>query len=89
MLPGLRVRKILKLAPGLRVNLSKSGGSLSVGGKGFTVNLGRKGTRSTVGLPGSGLSYSRYEKRDGKYGWLWTVLLIAAAATIYYLKENN
>jgi len=55
---GLRVHEVLKIAPGLWVNLSKSGISLSLGGRGATVNLGRDGVRGTVGLPGSGLSYS-------------------------------
>jgi len=55
---GLRFRKVLKIAPGLWINLSKSGGSLSVGGKGATLNIGRDGVRSTLGVPGSGLSYS-------------------------------
>ena len=41
-----------------RINLSKSGASLSVGGRGAAVNLGRRGLRGTVGLPGTGLSYS-------------------------------
>lgn len=35
--------------------------SLSVGKRGATVNLGKKGTRGTVGVPGSGLSYSSYK----------------------------
>lgn len=87
MFKGLRVRKILKLAPGVRLNLSKSGGSVSVGGKGFTVNLGRKGTRGTVGLPGSGISYSKYKKHTN-FRLVWTLLLIAAAFTLYYIRQS-
>ena len=65
---GLRFHKSLRIAPGLRINLSKKGlSSLSVGGKGLTYNIGRKGTRATGGIPGSGLSYSHYEKH-GKAG---------------------
>ena len=60
---GFRFRKSLRLLPGLRLNLSKRGASsLSIGGKGLTVNLGKKGSRTTVGIPGTGLSYSTYEK---------------------------
>ena len=55
---GWRYRSSIRLIPGIRVNLSKSGASLSVGGRGATVNFGRRGIRGTVGLPGSGLSYS-------------------------------
>ena len=31
-----------------------------MGTKGASVNVSKKGTRSTVGIPGSGLSFSRY-----------------------------
>jgi hypothetical protein len=58
---GFRFRKGVRLFPGLRLNVTKQGiSSLSIGGKGLTYNIGKKGTRSTVGLPGSGLSYSKY-----------------------------
>lgn len=56
---ALRFRKSFKIAPGVRINLSKSGLSTSVGGKGFTANLSKRGTRVTAGIPGSGLSASR------------------------------
>ena len=55
---GLRFRKTISVLPGVRLNISKSGVSASVGPKGLTLNLGRKGARGTVGLPGTGLSYS-------------------------------
>lgn len=55
---GFRFRKSIKLLPGVRVNFSKSGTSLSVGGKGATANFSKRGTRVTVGIPGTGISYS-------------------------------
>ena len=55
---GFRFRKSLRILPGVKINLSKTGGSLSLGGRGASVNLGRKGVKTTVGLPGSGMSYS-------------------------------
>ncbi len=55
---SVRFRKSLKICKGVRVNFSKSGPSLSVGGHGLTVNAGRKGTRVTAGIPGTGLSFS-------------------------------
>ena len=55
---GIRFRKRIKLFPGLWVNLSKSGASVSAGVKGFTVNSGRGKSRTTVGLPGTGVSYT-------------------------------
>jgi hypothetical protein len=57
---GFRFRKSIKLAPGIRLNLSKSGISTSIGPRGATVNVGSKrGPRVTVGVPGTGLSYSQ------------------------------
>ena len=58
---GFRFRKRLRFGP-FALNLSKQGlSSLSIGRPGATVNiqLARDGqTRTTVGLPGKGLSYS-------------------------------
>ena len=55
---GFRFRRSVRLFPGVRLNFSGRGASVSVGRKGATLNIGRKGTRATVGLPGTGLSYS-------------------------------
>ncbi len=55
---GFRFRKTIRILPGLRLNISKSGLSTSIGGKGATLNLGPRGARGTVGIPGTGLSYS-------------------------------
>ncbi len=66
---GLNFRKSIKIAPGIRVNISKKGlSSVSVGGKGARVNVSKKGTRTTVGIPGTGLSYTTntsYKKSKG------------------------
>jgi hypothetical protein len=48
----------IKIAPGIHLNVSKSGLSTSIGTRGATVNIGPKGTRGTVGIPGTGISYS-------------------------------
>lgn len=66
---GLNFRKSIKIAPGIRVNISKKGlSSVSVGGKGARVNVSKKGTRTTVGIPGTGLTYTTntsYKKSKG------------------------
>ncbi len=56
---GLRFRKSMKIAPGVRLNLNKKSTGLTLGGKGFhyTVNSNGRKTAS-VGIPGSGLYYS-------------------------------
>lgn len=56
---GFRFKKVIKIAPGIKLNVSKSGISTSIGPKGATMNVGRHGVRGTVGIPGSGLSYSQ------------------------------
>ncbi len=55
----LRFRKIFKIAPGLKINLSKSGITTSLGKAGASLNIGKKGIRTTFGIPGSGLSFSK------------------------------
>jgi hypothetical protein len=55
---GFRFRKSIKVAPGVRLNLSKSGTSWSIGRKGAMMNLKGRRTRITLGLPGTGLSYT-------------------------------
>ena len=52
-----RFRKAFSILPGVRINLSKTGVSTSVGGKGATLNVGHGQKTVTLGLPGSGLSY--------------------------------
>ena len=52
---GLRFTRRVSLFPGLRVNFSKSGASLSVGHKAVWYTVGPRGRRVTLGLPGTGL----------------------------------
>jgi hypothetical protein len=56
-LPGLRFRKSWGILPGVKVNLSKTGVSTSLGGHGATVNVGTRSRTATIGIPGTGLSY--------------------------------
>lgn len=56
---GFRMRKSFKIAPGVRLNVGTKSAGISVGGKGlrYSVNS-RTGSRATVGIPGTGISYS-------------------------------
>ena len=56
----VRFRRTFTLFPGVKVNLSKGGMSISVGRKGFTLNFSKRGVRQTTGLPGSGISHTSY-----------------------------
>lgn len=58
---GFNFRKSIKIAPGIKVNLTKKGvSSLSVGKNGARVNIGKKGIKTTAGLPGTGFSYTTH-----------------------------
>jgi hypothetical protein len=60
---GLRLHRSIKLLPGLRLNFGNRGISNSIGVRGAHVTFGRTGTRTAVGLPGRGMSYTHLEKR--------------------------
>ena len=55
----MRFRKSIKLAPGIRLNASTRGASVSLGGRGATWNVSLRGVRTTVSIPGTGVSWSR------------------------------
>lgn len=57
-----RFQRRVQLIPGVRMNLSKSGASLSFGVRGAHYTVGPRGRRVTVGIPGTGLYYSEIEK---------------------------
>ena len=55
---GLRFRRSVKLAPGIRMNFSGSGVSWTLGPRGASVGIGKRGTYLNSGIPGTGL-YAR------------------------------
>ena len=62
---GLRFRKSIKIAPGLKVNLNKNSISATVGTKGSHYTVNSKGKRTaSVGIPGTGIYYT--ESSGGK-----------------------
>lgn len=71
---GLRVRKSIKIAPGIKMNLGKKSAGLSFGTKGLRYSINSSGRRTaTVGIPGTGISYSttsggkKRSKSNSKY----------------------
>lgn len=61
---GLRVRKSIKIAPGVRVNLGKKSAGVSFGTKGARYSVNSSGRRTaTVGIPGTGISYSTTSRK--------------------------
>jgi uncharacterized protein YgiM (DUF1202 family) len=75
---GFRFQKRISILPGVRVNLSKSGASASIGPKGADVNIGPHGVTTNAGIPGTGMSY---RSKLGTHGsWLGVALLVGALA---------
>jgi len=57
---GWRFRKSFRVIPGVRLNLSKSGLSASIGGAPITLNMGQHGMMGTISIPGTGISYRQH-----------------------------
>lgn len=57
-----RFRRSIKIAPGIKINLNKKSTSLTIGRRGIHTTINGSGVRNTIGLPGSGLSYTSYQK---------------------------
>jgi hypothetical protein len=87
---GFRFRKSFKIAPGLRLNLSKSGTSWTIGGRGATVNVGGKTPRATIGIPGTGVSYttplSGAPQTEGRHSALVIAIIIAVVVVAIALS---
>ena len=59
---GLRFKKSIKLGKAMKINLGKTGASLSFGTKGMRHTIHTSGRKTTsVGLPGTGLSFVNIE----------------------------
>jgi hypothetical protein len=54
---GFRFQKRIGLLPGIRLNLSRFGASVTVGKPGLSVNLAKDGATGNVGIPGTELSF--------------------------------
>ncbi|MFO1496241.1 MAG: DUF4236 domain-containing protein [Lysobacterales bacterium] len=53
---AIRFRKSIKLAPGIRWNISGSGSSWTIGTRGASLGIGKRGTFLNAGIPGTGIS---------------------------------
>ena len=63
---AFRFQKRIKLLPGVTLNVSKGGVSTSIGVKGARVTYGRGKKRTTVGVPGTGISHTTVESTTRK-----------------------
>jgi len=63
---SFRFWRRVKILPGVTLNLSKTGGSLSFGPRGAKITIGPHGRRTSVGIPGTGLFYTKTYGSKGK-----------------------
>src|ERR1019366_10217854 len=62
-LMGFRFRRSIRILPGVRLNLSKSGLGISAGPRGLKVGMDARGRKYvSAGIPGTGLSSRQYLK---------------------------
>ncbi len=52
---GIRFRRSVKLGKGLRLNLSKGGAGLSLGGRNMRMGVGPRGAYRSMSIPGTGI----------------------------------
>lgn len=84
---GWSFRKGFKIAPGIRLNLSKSGVGISGGVKGFRVGVGPRGTNVSAGR--GGLYYRKqlgagFGSPRARSSILMSVIVIIVAAALWY-----
>lgn len=90
-----RFRRSIKLAPGVRLNLSKSGVSTSIGPRGAHVTVGHGQVRETIGMPGTGLSYTQVHSTHqaeqvspsdppGRIARTWNALFVLVVLAIVF-----
>ena len=81
---GFRFRRSIKIAPGIRMNVSSRGISTSIGPRGATVNLRGDKVRTTVGVPGTGLTYSEQTRSKGNGVVLLVIIVLVALAWLFF-----
>jgi hypothetical protein len=89
---GFRFRKHIKILPGFWFNMSKSGISTSIGGKGLTLNIKDGKTTTTTSLPDTGLSYRTTSTstpddpaptRAGVPVWVWVLIVVVFVVVVF------
>ena len=89
---GFRFQKRIRIFKGLTLNLSKSGTSWTLGGRGVSVNLKDGKATGNVGIPGTGLSYrdrlddtgNADSSKGGGAGWMvWLVAAIVLLGVFF------
>jgi hypothetical protein len=84
----LRLRKIIPLLKGFKLNVAKTGVSISAGKQGSIFNFGRNGIRTTIGKPGTGASYQEYVRYSdvlrGTFAWPFIIVAVLVIAVLLW-----
>ena len=94
---GLRFRKSFKVAPGVRLNVSKKSVGVSVGGKGYRKSINSSGRVTTsMGVPSTGVSYvstknlnSKKNKSSGKRSAAPATTVASSHASVAPVATSN
>jgi hypothetical protein len=81
---GFRFRRSIRLMPGVRLNVGRKSASASIGIRGLSYTAGSMGRRVTVGLPGTGLYWTR-ELRNGVGGGMRASLSLVGVLILFCL----
>jgi hypothetical protein len=63
---AIRFRRSVKIAPGLKLNVGKRGGSVRIGGKNAGYTIGTSGRTVSASVPGTGLGFVSRKGRSPK-----------------------
>lgn len=80
----MRFQKRIKILPGISINLSKSGISTSIGPRGAKVTLGHGQQRTTVGIPGSGLSHTETQPSSLSIIPVFVIIVIGLVLIMFF-----
>lgn len=93
---GWGFRRSIRLGPGLRLNLSKSGAGLSFGVRGVRFGVGPKGKRTQLSIPGTGIFFRKdtawggaHGRRGNNVGALGAFLILVGGAFGVYCLINH
>ncbi len=85
---GFRFQKRISVLPGVKVNLSKTRISTTIGGKGAGINIGPDGKPMvTVGIPGTGMSYRQPLGLGLAVAGI--IVLVALAGLAYWIAPDQ
>ena len=91
---GLRFRKSFKLAPGIRMSFSGSGASWTIGPRGASAGIGKRGTYPDAGIPETGLSAkdrlgATDRKRTTAYANMPITIGVDDDGEVYFREEHG